>query len=359
MHPYLEGQFGNPSSLHLSGRIARQAVDRAREQVARLINADPDEILFTSGGTESDNIALKSVAESFEGCHIVTSAIEHPAILSTCKYLEGRGVEVTYLPVNPDGIVQPEVLERSIRPNTGLASIMAANNVIGSLQPVSELAAICAKRGVLFHTDAVQAVGKLPIDVKSQPIGMLSLSGHKINGPKGIGALFVKKGTPLHPLIHGGGQEHDLRSGTENVPGIVGLGLAAEIARGEMSEESSRLVQLRESIIDGVQAAIPGSYLIGHRYRRLPGHICLGFSGREGEAIRILLELDDAGIEVSSGSACSSNHASEPSYIMLALGFDPVRARGSLRITLGRFNTEEDAGRLLDVLPSIVAGRRS
>lgn len=359
MQPYFDGRFGNPSSLHTSGRLARQGIDRAREQVARLINAEPEEILFTSGGTESDNLALKTVAESFDDCHIITTSIEHPAILSTCRYLEQRGVQVTYLPVSSNGIVQPDDLRRAIRPNTRLASIMTANNVIGTLQPIAELSSICSSYNILFHTDAVQAVGKLPIDVRSQQISMLSLSSHKINGPKGAGALFVSKGTPVSPLIHGGGQERDLRSGTENVPGIVGLGAAAELARQEMSEESWRLVMLRDRIIEGIEGSIPGSYLVGDRYRRLPGHICVGFSGHEGEAIRILLELDDAGIEVSSGSACSSNHASEPSYIMLALGYDPITARGTLRITLGRFNTEEDAERLLSILPGIVRGSRS
>ena len=235
---------------------------------------------------------------------------------------------------------------------------MAANNVLGTLQPVAELARIARRHGVLFHTDAVQAAGKIPLDVRSQPIDLLSLSAHKLHGPKGVGALYVRKGVKLTPLVAGGGQEGGRRSGTENVAGIVGFGRAAEIARPEMADEAARLVRIRDFLIDSILETIGNAYFIGHRFRRLPGHVCLGFEGMEGEAIKLLLKLDEAGIAVSSGSACSSNHAGQPSHVLQAIGFDPIKARGSLRITLGRFNTMEEAQRLVEVLPEVVRSLR-
>ena len=360
MHAFLEGGFGNPSSLHHPGREARAAVDQARAQVAALLNAQPGEIIFTASGTESDNLALRGVVEALgmDGAHIITSAIEHPAVLETCRYLEHQGVSVTLLPVTNEGLVEPAALRAALRPSTVLVSIMAANNVVGTLQPLVELARITHEHGVLFHSDAVQAAGKIPLDVPSLPVDLLSLSAHKLHGPKGIGALYVRKGTPLCPIIHGGGQEQGLRSATENVLGIVGFGRAAEIARKEMSREAARLVNLRDYLLDGLLLRVPSAYLIGHLFRRLPGHLCVGFTGHEGEAIRLLLALDQAGIAVSSGSACSANHAHEPSYILSAMGFDPIRARGSLRITLGRFNTGEEVERFLDLLPRVMATLR-
>ncbi len=360
MRPWLDGQFGNASSLHWAGRQAHEALDRARHQVADLLHAAAIEIIFTASGTESDNLALIGVAETFDlrDCHIITSAIEHPAVLETCRYLARRGVEITYLPVSADGIVDPAALVRAVRPNTRLVSIMAANNVVGTLQPIAELGRIAHERGALFHTDAVQAVGKLPLDVQTQPIDLLSLSAHKLHGPQGVGALYVRAGVKLEPLVHGGGQERGLRSATENIVGIVGLGQAAEIAHNEMAQESVRLVALRDRIIETITATISNAYLIGHRYRRLPGHLCLGFAGQEGEAIKLLLALDEAGIAVSTGSACSAHHAAEPSYNLLAMGFDPIRARGSLRVTLGRFNTEAEVLRFLQVLPEVAASLR-
>lgn len=360
MWPWLGAIFGNASSLHEVGRQARQAIDLARQQVAALLNADPGEIVFTASGTEADNLALVGAAEaSGEGpCHIITSAIEHPAVLETCRYLERRGVQVTYLPAGEDGLVSPAVLRDALRLTTRLVSIMAANNVTGTVQPIAELSRITHEHGVLFHTDAVQAAGRLPFDVRAQSIDLLSLSAHKLHGPQGVGALYVRAGVRLEPFVHGGGQERGLRSATEYVAGLVGLGRAAEIARAEMSGEAVRLVSLRDRIIETIAARIPNTYLIGHRYRRLPGHICLGFAGQEGEAIKLLLALDEEGIAVSSGSACSAHHASEPSYVMLAMGFDPLRARGSLRITLGRFNTEAEVDRFLDILPQVVAALR-
>ncbi len=342
------------------GRQAHEALDRARHQVADLLHAAPGEIIFTASGTESDNLALVGVAETFDlrDCHIITSAIEHPAVLETCRYLARRGVDITYVPVSEDGLVRPDALREALRPNTRMVSIMAANNVVGTVQPITELGRIAREHGALFHTDAVQAVGKLPLDVQTQPIDLLSLSAHKLHGPQGVGALYVREGVKIAPLVHGGGQEHGLRSATENIAGVVGLGQAAEIACREMADESARLVNLRDHIIETVTTAIPNAYLIGHRYRRLPGHVCLGLAGQEGEAIKLLLALDEAGIAVSTGSACSAHHAAEPSYILLAMGFDPIRARGSLRVTLGRFNTEVEVDRFLQILPEAVASLR-
>lgn len=360
MEPYLDGIFGNPSSLHWAGREAHEAIVQARQQVADLFSAQPKEIIFTASGTESDNMALIGVIEGLgqRENHLITSSIEHPAILETCRYLEGQGVDVTYLSVDGEGLIDPNDLRQALRPTTRLVSIMAANNVVGTLQPITELSRITREHGALFHTDAVQAVGKIPLNVKTQPIDLLSLSAHKLHGPKGVGALFVRDGVPLKPLVHGGGQERGLRSATENVAGIVGLGKAAEIARVEVSEEASYLVQLRDRLIDSITSVLPNAYLIGHRYRRLPGHVSLGLAGQEGEAIKLLLALDEAGIAISTGSACSANHGSEPSYILRAMGFDLIRARGSLRITLGRFNTAAEVDRFLNVLPAIAAELR-
>ena len=356
MAPLQSEIFGNPSSLHWAGRQAREAVEFARRQVAALINAQPNEIIFTASGTEADNMALSGVIEALGAGdhHVITSAIEHPAILNTCRYLERCGVKITYLPVNAEGIVNPADLLGALRSTTRLVTIMAANNVTGALQPIAELGRIARARGVLFHTDAVQAAGRIPFDVQTLPIDLLSISAHKLHGPKGVGLLYVREGVPLAPLIHGGGQERGLRSATENVAGIVGLGQAAELARAEIADEAARLVRLRDRIIDQVTDTFPNAYLIGHRYLRLPGHICLGFAGQEGEAIKLLLALDQAGIAISTGSACSAHHAAEPSYILRAMGFDPLQARGSLRITLGRFNTAAEVDHFLAVLPPIV-----
>ncbi len=357
MRPWLLDAFGNPSSLHRPGREARQAVDRARQQVADLIHAAPGDILFTASGTESDNMALKGVVDALgaHNCHIITSAVEHPAVMETCRWLLGqRGVRVSFLPVGGDGIVDTDVLSRLFQPTTCLVSVMAANNVVGTLQPIGELARIAHERGAIFHTDAVQAAGRVPLDVSKDALDLVSLSAHKMHGPKGVGALWVRTGTPLEPLIHGGGQERGLRSATENVAGIVGFGQAAALAGEGMSEEAARLVHLRDRLIDGIAGLFPWAYLIGHRFRRLPGHVCVGFAGQEGEAIKMLFALDEAGIAASSGSACSAHHAGEPSSVLLAMGFDPVRARGSLRLTLGRFNTESEMDRTLQILSCIV-----
>jgi cysteine desulfurase len=355
MQPYLDEKYGNPSSMHAAGREARTAVEAARAEVAQLLGARPEEIVFTGSGTEADNLALRGAVACFaDPCHVVTSAFEHPAVLETCRHLETRGVEVTYLPIDGEGIVQPQALRAALRPDTRLVSIMAANNVVGTIQPVAELAEIAHRHGALFHTDAVQAVGKMPLDVTRTHIDLLSLSAHKLHGPKGVGALYVRTGVNLEPIVHGGGQEGGLRSATENVAGIVGLGCVARLAREEMGAESARLVGLRDRIEAGIAETIDNAYRIGHPYMRLPGHLCYGFSGQEGEAIKLLLALDEAGIAVSSGSACSSHNAGEPSYVLTAMGLDTIRARGSLRVTLGRFTSDDDVDRLLAVLPEAV-----
>jgi cysteine desulfurase len=357
MAPWHTETYGNPSSLHRSGRHAREAVETARTQVAALIGARAREIVFTASGTEADNLALVGAFEAAEG-HLITSAIEHPAILETARALQRRGVAVTYLPVDQVGKVDPAAVWAALRPNTRVVSIMAASNVVGTIQPLNEISKIVREAGVLFHTDAVQAVGKLPFDIAVQPIDLLSLSAHKLHGPKGLGALFVREGVRLAPIVHGGGQEGGLRSATENVAGIVGFGRAAELAAAEMERDNAQAAYLRERLTAGIQAACPQAYVIGDTQDRLPGHLCVGFAGQEGEAIRLLLALDAAGIAVSTGSACSASHTAEPSYVLRAMGFDPFRARGALRLTLGRFNTEAEVDRVVETLPGVVASLR-
>jgi cysteine desulfurase len=352
MAPFLDGAFGNPSSLHRRGREAHDALETARAEVAALLGARPAEIVFTGSGTEADNLAIFGAVAAMERPrHVVTSAFEHPAVLEPCRQLERQGVEVTYLPVDGDGIVRPESLAAALRPTTRLVSVMAANNVVGTVQPLAELAALAHEAGALFHTDAVQAAGKLPLSVERLPIDLLSLSAHKLHGPKGVGALYVRGGVELEPVVRGGGQERGLRSATENVAGIAGFGRAALLARDEMGEESARLVGYRDRVSAAVAAQIDNAYLIGHPYRRLPGFLCFGFSGQEADAIRLLFALDDAGIAVSSGSACSAHNAGAPSYVLTAMGFDTIRARGSLRLTMGRFTSERDIDHLLEALP--------
>ncbi len=356
MQPFLGAIFGNPSSLHRQGRLARAAVAKARERVAALVKAAPDEIIFTASGTEASNLALTGLFEplDYRRVHIVTSRIEHPAVSATCAVLKQRGVFITRLPASQDGLIEPSVLAAAITPATRLVSIMTANNIVGTLQPIAELGRIAQSAGALFHTDAVQAAGKVPLDLRSLPVDLLSISAHKLYGPKGVGALYVRNGTKLAPIIHGGGQERSLRSATENVAGIVGFGCAAEIAGAVMAEETVKLVALQDRLIERLCSGQLPAYLIGHRYKRLPGHICLGLAGMEGEAMRLLLELDAHGIAVSSGSACSSHHADTPSETLLAMGYDPIRARGSMRITLGRFNTAEEVEQFLELFTKIV-----
>jgi len=356
MEPYLSGEFGNASSTHAEGRKARQAVDTGRAQVADLLGADPAEIVFTASGTEADNLALVGAVRATEGrCHIITSAIEHPAVLETCRFLEQSGTAVTYLPVDGDGRVAPESLRQALRPETRLVSIMAANNVVGTVQPLDELARITKQRGALFHTDAVQAAGKIPLDVNTLPADLISLSAHKLHGPKGIGALYVRRGVKLSPVVFGGGQEQGLRSATENVAGIVGFGAAAALAKAEIASEAVRHAELRQSILAQLEQTVPNAYLIGHPFHRLPGHLCLGLLGQEREVGRILEALDELGVAVSSGSACSAHHTPGPSNVLLAMGFEAERALGLLRVTLGRFNTNTEVTRFLEILPQALS----
>jgi cysteine desulfurase len=351
MLPFLAGSFGNPSSLHEEGRAARKAVEVARARVASLIGANPEEIIFTASGTEADNLALMgAVRASGKPGHIVTSSIEHAAILETCRFLTRSGTRITHLPVNGDGLVGPSDLLRALQSNVTIVSVMAASNVVGTLQPIEELAYLTKLHGVPFHTDAVQAGGKIPLDVNRLRVDLLSLSAHKLHGPKGVGALYVRRGTGLAPIIFGGGQERGLRSATENVAGIVGFGAAAEIAQNELREEGTRLAQLRDAMWDQIRRAFPHAYVFGHPTNRLNGHLSIGFGGQEKQVGRLLAALDGAGVAVSAGSACSAHHSSGPSGAVVAMGYDAERARGLIRISLGRFNTREEVNRFVSIL---------
>ena len=359
MVPYFTQHFGNPSSLHSVGQEARYALDEARERVAGVLNCRSREIVFTAGGTESDNAAIHGVATALHetGNHIVTSSVEHHAVLHACQYLESQGFEVTYLSVDADGMVQPEAVYNAINERTTLVSIMYGNNEIGTINPISEIAKSVKKRAeelsrtIVFHTDSVQAACYLSLDVSELGVDLLSLSGHKFHGPKGTGVLYMKRGSPYLPLIHGGGQERERRSGTENIPVIIGLSVALEAADTVREETSQRCAALRDRIIDSVLQQIPGSRLNGHATQRLPNNANFSFTGVEGEPI--LLGLDMAGIAASSGSACSSGSL-EPSHVLLALGQSAEIARGSLRLTLGRDNTEDEVEYLLGVLVDLV-----
>ena len=356
MLPHFTTAYGNPSSLYRFAQEGKSDLEEARAQVAACLNAKAEEIYFTSGGTEADNWALRGVAQlmALKGKrtgHIITSAIEHHAVLHTAQYLEKQGWSVTYLPVDGDGLVDPAAVETAIRPDTILISVMAANNEIGTIQPIAEIGAIARAHQILFHTDAVQAVGHIPVDVEAWNVDLLSLSGHKFGGPKGIGALYVKKSLRLPALIQGGGQEKGRRSGTENVPGAVGMAAALKEAVEHMPEESARLAALRDKLIAGLEG-LPYTRLTGHREKRLPGTASFVFEGVEGEAL--LLHLDARGICASSGSACSSASL-DPSHVLLAIGLPPAVAHGSLRLSLGRDNTQADVDAMLNEIPDVVA----
>ena len=356
MLPHFTRDYGNPSSLYRFAQEGKTHLEEARAQVAACLNAKPEEIYFTSGGTEADNWALRGVAElmALKGKktgHIITSAIEHHAILHTAQYLEKQGYEVTYLPVDRDGLVDPANLEAAIRPDTILISVMAANNEIGTIQPIAEIGAIARAHKVLFHTDAVQAVGHIPVDVEAWNVDLLSLSGHKFGGPKGIGTLYMKKPLRLPALIQGGGQEKGRRSGPETVPGAVGMAAALKEAVDRLPEESARLAALRDKLIDGL-SKLPYTSLTGHPVKRLPGTASFVFEGVEGEAL--LLHLDAKGICASSGSACSSASL-DPSHVLLSIGLPHAIAHGSLRISLGADNTQEDVDYMLKEVPAVVA----
>lgn len=358
MKPFYTDLYGNPSSLYAIGRDAKKHLELARADVASCLGVEPHEIFFTSGGSESDNWAIKGVAHQLAKKgkkHIITSKFEHHAVLHTCAALEQEGFSVTYLDVHSDGLVRPEELEAAIREDTALVTIMYANNEIGTIQPIPELGAICKKHGVLFHTDAVQAAGNVPIQMKEQNIDLLSLSAHKLHGPKGVGVLAVRKGVSLPNLIDGGAQERGRRAGTENVAGIVGLSVALKEACATMDERNKRLRSMRDRLIDGA-LQIERSHLNGDRAKRLPGNVNLCFEGIEGESLLLLLDLN--GICGSSGSACTSGSL-DPSHVLLAIGLPHEIAHGSLRLSLSDQNTEEDVDYILEVLPGIVERLRS
>ena len=357
MMPYLTDIYGNPSSLHYFGQEAHKAVENARHQVASALNAEDNEIVFTGCGTEADNMALKGIAEKYQskGKHIITSSVEHHAILHTCEYLEKHGFEVTYLPVDEYGMVKAEQVRDAIRSDTILVSIMFANNEVGTIMPIKEIGAVCREKGVFFHTDAVQAVGHVAIDVKAMSIDLLSLSAHKLHGPKGVGALYIRKGIVVPPLLHGGAQERRKRAGTENVAGIVGLGKAIEIACSDIEGTAKRMCYLRDKLINGIEASIPEVKLNGHRTERLPGNVNFSIKYIEGESILLMLDIN--GIAASSGSACTSGSL-DPSHVLLAMGMPHETAHGSLRLTLGDDTTEDDIDYVLEVLPEIVVKLR-
>ena len=361
MIPYFNKLYGNASSIHSFGIDALNAIEEAREQVACLLNADADEIIFTSGGTESDNLAIKGVAyrnkkkRDTRGYHIITSEVEHPAVLETCKHLEKQGFNIKYLPVDKYGFIDLKELENAISKDTFLITIMYANNEIGTIEPIDEIGKIAKKHKVLFHTDAVQAIAKVPIDVNKLNIDLLSISSHKIYGPKGVGALFIRKGVKLQPLAHGGGHEKGLRSSTYNTPGIVGLGKACELGKNRLEKDAAHLKSLRDELIKKI-IKIEQSYLNGHPEKRLVNNAHFCFTAIEGEALN--LRLDKKGIAAATGSACSSKKL-QASHVLLAIGIDPNIVHGSLRLSLGRWNNKEDVEYVSEVLPSIVQNLRN
>ena len=358
MLPYFAGKFGNASSVHSWGYEAREAINDAREKVASLIEAAPNEILFTTGGTESDNRAIRGVARArkSKGNHLITSQIEHHAVLHTFEALQKEGFDVTFVPCDKYGLIDPDGVRKAIRKDTILISVMHGQNEVGTIEPVKEIGAIAREHGVLFHTDAVQSVGKVPINVNDMNIDLLTLSSHKIYGPKGVGALYVKRGVRLTPQLTGGAHERRMRAGTENVPGIVGFGEACRLAKAELPEESRRLTKLRDKLIEGILRQIPDVILNGHPVLRLPHNVNVSIKYLEGESI--LLNLDRMGVAASSGSACTSGSL-EPSHVLLAMGLTHETAHGSLRFALGMSNTEEDIDYVLEVLPPIVEKLRA
>jgi len=356
MLPFFNKKFGNTMSLHSFGREAKLAAEEAREKVASLMNAEASEIIFTGSATESDNFALKGIAfaNKEKGKHIIVSSIEHHSVLDTAKWLEKQGFEVTYLPVDKYGLVNPSEVEKSIRKDTILVSIMHANNEIGTIEPIEEIGKICSEHGVYFHTDAAQSYGKIPVDVKKMNVDLLTASAHKIYGPKGVGLLYLRKGVKIEPLLHGGGHEFGLRSSTLNLPGIVGFGAAAEIAKKEMEKEGKRIEKLRRRLEKGV-LKIENSHLNGHLEKRLPNIANFWFDFIEGESL--IMSLDIKGIAASTGSACSSESL-EPSHVLLAIGLKHHQAHGSLRLSLGRWTKKEEIDYVLKVLPEVVENLR-
>lgn len=356
MIPFLQDQFGNPSSIHRYGRFAQRAIQNARKQIAHLINSEPNEILLTSGGTESNNTALFGLAHAAKGNHIVTSSIEHEAILEPCKKLEKEGFEITYIPVDNSGIVNSKDIEKSITPETCLVSIMFANNEVGTIQPIQEISKICHDKQIVFHTDAVQAVGKVKLDVKELGIDMLSISSHKINGPKGVGALYIKKGIEIIPFIFGGGQENGMRSGTENVASIVGFGKACQLAQENMKQNILHLQNIRNNLIAKVMKEIPLVTLNGHSDQRIANNAHFTFLGVNGEDL--IIKLDENGIAASTGSACSVKVQKE-SHVLKAMGFSHDQIAGSLRLTVGMTNTDSEIEKTVEILKKVVKELRA
>jgi len=358
MLPYFTEAFGNPSSIHSYGQEAKGAIEEARVKVADFIGAQSEELVFTSGGTEADNFAIKGIAFANEskGNHIITSSVEHHAVIETCQFLERRGFRITYLSVDGDGLVDPDDVRKAITDKTTLISVMHASNEMGTIEPIAEIGKVATEAGIYFHTDAVQTVGHIPVNVNELGVDLLSMSAHKLYGPKGVGALYIRKGTKLTPFMHGGEQERRRRASTENVPGIVGFGKAAELAQHEMGEEAKRLTYLRDQLIKGLLEQIDHTRLNGHPLKRLPNNINVSVDFVEGESM--LLNLDLGGICASTGSACSSSSL-EASHVLLALGLSHEQAHGSLRFSLGKWTIEEEIERVLDVLPSVVAKLRA
>ena len=358
MMPYLTKNYANPSSIYTEGREVRAAIDRARQQVASALNAQPSNIIFTSGGTESDNLGILGSVFNLkeQGGHIITTSIEHPAVTRTVEFLGGHGYDTTFLPVNKYGQVELDILADAIRDDTRLISIVYGNNEVGTVQDIKEIVKLAHERDVLVHTDAVQAVAKIPIDVKEDGVDLLSLSGHKIYGPKGIGALYVRDGLKIKPIQHGGGHENKLRSGTENVPGIIGLGKAMEIGKTGLTTEIPRVKAMRDRLQKGLMESQEETYLNGHPEKRLPHNTNVRFSYIEGEAL--LLNLDMMGIAAATGSACSSKSL-QASHVLLAIGLTPEQAHGSLRLTLGKDNTDEEIDKVLEAVPAVVKKLRT
>jgi cysteine desulfurase len=358
MLPYFTEAFGNPSSIYSCGQQAKGAIEESRTKIADLIGARDEEIVFTSGGTEADNFAIKGVASSRDtrGNHIISSPIEHHAVIETCKFLGRRGFSITHLPVDEYGLVDPDDIKKAITDKTILISVMHANNEIGTIEPIAEIGKIAREAGIYFHTDAVQTVGHIPINVDELGVDLLSISAHKLYGPKGVGALYIRKGTKLVSLVHGGEQERGRRAGTYNAPGIIGFGRAVELAQQEMNQEAERLTPLRDKLINGLLERIDHTRLNGHPQKRLPNNVNISVDFVEGESM--CLGLDLAGICASTGSACASSTL-EPSHVLLVTGLSPERAYGSLRFTLGKWTTEEEIDQVLEVLPPLVAKLRA
>ena len=358
MLPYFHDAFGNPSAIYSYGQEAKNALEEARGKVARLIGARDEEIIFTSGGTEADNFALKGAAYANQkkGNHIITSAIEHHAVLESCKFLGKMGYKITYLPVDKYGLVDPDSVKKAITDKTILISVMHANNEIGTIQPISEIGKIAKEAGILFHSDAVQTAGHIPVNVNELGVDLLSMSGHKLYGPKGVGVLYTRKGSKLTPFMHGGGQERGRRASTENVPGIVGLGQAAELAGQDLEGEAQRLIGLRDKLISGIVQKVDRTHLNGHPVKRLPNNVNISVEFVEGEYM--CLNMDIVGICASTGSACSSGSL-EASHVLLAIGLEHVQAHGSLRFTLGKWTTEEEVEKVLEILPRIIGKLRA